>query len=122
MVCGLDVQASGAASFCAMLSRDSQRLGCEMPKELLYTWPVGKDRVTHKGYAVYTVRGRMDVPADLLGEFESAEAAVASAEKLGAGHHAYRVTTGGTRGTQPRERLSRSDLPINLVLNPTPKA
>lgn len=90
-----------------------------MPRELLYTWTAGKDRITHKGYAVYTLREPLNVPADLLLEFESADEAVASAERLGAGHYAFRVTSGGKRGTQPRERISRSDLPVNLVLTPS---
>ena len=87
-----------------------------MPRELLLTWTVGKDRITHAGYAVYTLR--RETPADQILTFESAERAVDSAERLGADHGAFRITE-PRRGTQPRERIMRADLPVTVVLKPT---
>jgi hypothetical protein len=86
-----------------------------MAKDLQFTWMVGKDRVTHAGFAVYTLRSRLNSPADLVsGPHESALKAVEAAERLGNGHSAFRVVQSST-GIEAREPLSRNDLPINLV-------
>jgi hypothetical protein len=89
-----------------------------MSRELLYTWTSGKERVTHAGYAVYTVRPPHNKPADMILKCDSAEQAVSSAERLGVGHGAFRITD-SKRGMKPREQILRRDLPVTEVLRPS---
>jgi hypothetical protein len=86
-----------------------------MTKNLQSSWMVGKIRVTHAGFGVYKLRGRLNSPADLLsGPHQSAQKAVEAAEKLGEGYAAFRMARSMAR-VEARELLSRDDLPINLV-------
>jgi hypothetical protein len=89
--------------------------GKAMTKDLKFAWMVGKVRVTHAGFGVYTLRGHLSLPADLVsGPHDSALKAVEAAEKLGNGHAAFRMVQ-TSAGVEAREPLSRDDLPINLV-------
>jgi hypothetical protein len=86
-----------------------------MTRNLQSSWEVGKTRVTHAGFGVYKLRGRVNSPTDRLsGPIESAKAAVAMAEGLGDGYAAFRIVQ-SSAGIEPRELLSREDLPINLI-------
>ena len=86
-----------------------------MARELLYTWPIGKDRMTHAGYCVCTLRMPQNAPADVILKFDTAEKAVSSAERLGDGHAAFRLLQ-SKLGTRPHERIAREDLPVTEVL------
>jgi len=84
-------------------------------KNLQGTWMAGKVRVNHVGFGIYTLRGPLGSPADLVsGPHDSAHKAVEAAERLGEGHAAFRMVR-STAGNEARERLSRDDLPINIV-------
>jgi hypothetical protein len=87
-----------------------------MPKELMHSFDVGRTRATHAGYAVYRLRGKLGLPADLIGKFKSAQKAVDSAEDLGVDYGAFRLLA-SVGGTEPRERIKRNDLPVSEVLN-----
>jgi hypothetical protein len=87
-----------------------------MPKELLHSFDVGRTRVTHAGYAVYRLRGKLGLPADLMGKFESAQKAVDSAEGFGVDYGVFRLLASRGR-IEPRERIKRDDLPVSEVLN-----
>ena len=79
-----------------------------MTKDLKFAWMVGKVRVTHAGFGVYTLRGHLTLPADLVsGPHESALKAVEAAEKLGNGHAAFRMVQ-TSAGVEAREPLSKA--------------
>ena len=81
-------------------------------KQLPNTWTTGKVRSTHGGFRVHRIIGKLGQPGDQVGRvYESAEAAVVAAERLGDGYAAFRVVKIGS-SLEPREMIRRSDLPI----------
>jgi hypothetical protein len=86
-----------------------------MTKHLPNSWMVGKTRVTHAGFGVYKLRGRLDSPTDLLsGPHESAQKAIEIAEGFGKEYAAFRMTQSSS-GLEAKEPLSRDDLPVYVA-------
>ncbi len=79
---------------------------------ILNTWLVGGDRMTHEGFAVFKL-GKLNKPTDLVGAVgESAQKAVERAEELGDGYAAFRVFKSANIGHQPKEMIQRQNLPL----------
>lgn len=80
--------------------------------DLLYTWTTGGVRVRHAGFGVCPVK-RTDKPLTIRAKYRTAEQAVAAAEALGPGYAAFRLVDRKGR-VQPKEMLTRAELPISL--------
>ena len=86
-----------------------------MPTRLPYALTDGDISITHKGFGVCKLRGRMKWPAEVVaGPYEFAEKAVAKADTYGADHAAFRLVNSKSR-TEPRERIDRKDLPVAVI-------
>jgi hypothetical protein len=84
-------------------------------KNLQATWTVGKVRFNHAGFGIYSLRGPLGSPADLVsGPHDSAHKAVEAAERLGESYAAFRMVR-SSAGQEAREQISRNDLPINIA-------
>ena len=87
-------------------------------KELPYSWAIGNDRQTHRGFAVYKIIGNLDKPMEMVSKiYESAQTAFDAAEKWGPGFAAFRVRKSGGN-LSPLERIRQDDLPVTVSLNP----
>jgi hypothetical protein len=81
---------------------------------LINVSPVGKVQSTHAGFRVHKIIGKFNRPADEVGRlYESAQAAIEAAERLGDEYAAFRVVKVRS-SLEPKEMIRRGDLPITI--------
>jgi hypothetical protein len=81
-------------------------------RELPNTYLIGKSRQIHAGFAVHKIIGRVGKIMERVSPImESAEEAIAFAERWGDGYAAFRVVQSKS-GTRTNGRIRREDLPI----------